>query len=161
MGSPICQRTNCSSSPEDATNCHATRQYFQQAGFSNWQLMVPIWLLRWSRQKFENSTTALGSTTWLPFCLCMKIQYAPYNMHMVWVWLYSDLYSLSRMTSCRQMSWSLEAAWLGVIMIVTLCNLAGNCCRGAYQISERLEKSRPESRGFEISRNLAVRRPSA
>ena len=110
--------------------------------------------------KIENSTTVLRPTTWLPFCFCMKIQYVPYNMPMVWVWFYSGLYSLSRRTSYRQISWSLEAAWLGVIMSVTLCNLAGNCCRGAYQISERLEKTKPDSRGFQISRDIVVRSPS-
>ena len=35
------------------------------------------------------------------------------------------------------------------------------CCRGACQILERLGKSKLESRGFETSRHLAVRRPSA
>ena len=34
-------------------------------------------------------------------------------------------------------------------------------CRCGCQISERLEKSRLESLGFETSQNLAVRRPSA
>ena len=35
------------------------------------------------------------------------------------------------------------------------------CCRGACQISDRFEKPKPESRGFENSGDLAVRRPSA
>ena len=35
------------------------------------------------------------------------------------------------------------------------------CCRGACQISERLEKSKPESRGFDASRDLVVGHPSA
>ena len=35
------------------------------------------------------------------------------------------------------------------------------CCRGACQISEQLEKSKPKSRGFETSRGIAVRRLSA
>ena len=35
------------------------------------------------------------------------------------------------------------------------------CCWGARKILERLEKSKPESRGFESSRDLAVRRPTA
>ena len=34
-------------------------------------------------------------------------------------------------------------------------------CRGTCQISERLEKSKPESRGFETSRGLAVRHLTA
>ena len=35
------------------------------------------------------------------------------------------------------------------------------CCQGACQISERLEKSKTESRGFETSRDLVVRRLTA
>ena len=34
-------------------------------------------------------------------------------------------------------------------------------CRDACQILDRLEKSKPETRGFETSQDLAVRRPSA
>ena len=66
------------------------------------------------------------------------------------------LYSLSGKTSYRQISRSLEAARLDLAMIVSLWNLTGTC-----QISERLEKSKPESRGFETSRDLAVRRLTA
>ena len=40
-------------------------------------------------------------------------------------------------------------------------HLDQRCCRGACQISERLEKAKPESRGFKTSRDLAERRPSA
>ena len=64
------------------------------------------------------------------------------------------LYSLSGKTSYRQISWSLEATSLDVAMVVSLWN----CCRGTCQISEQLEKFKPESRGFETSRDLAVRR---
>ena len=66
-------------------------------------------------------------------------------------------YSLSGKTSYRQISWSLEAARLGVMIIAP----RQRCCRGACQISERLEKSKPESRDFETSRDLAVRRLTA
>ena len=68
------------------------------------------------------------------------------------------LYSLSGKTSYRQISWSLEAARLGVIMIVSLSNLTG---RDACYISEQSEKSKPESRSFETSRDFAVRRLTA
>ena len=74
------------------------------------------------------------------------------------------LSSLSGKRPYRQISWSLEAARLDVIMIVSLWNLKASqqhCCWGVCQISERLKKSKPESRGFEASRDLAVRRPSA
>ena len=35
------------------------------------------------------------------------------------------------------------------------------CCWGAWQASERLKKFKPESRGFETSRDLVLRRPLA
>ena len=57
------------------------------------------------------------------------------------------LYSLSGKTSYRQISWSLEAARLDVAMVVSLWNLTGT--------SAALSKT--ESRGFETSRDLAVR----
>ena len=62
------------------------------------------------------------------------------------------LYSLSGKTSYRHISWSLGAARLDVAMVVS------QRCRGTCQISERLEKFKPEFRGFETSRYLAVRR---
>ena len=71
---------------------------------------------------------------------------------------YLGLYSLSGQTSYRNISWSLESARLDVIMIVLLWNLT---CRGTCQISKRWEKSKSESRGFETSRDLPVRRQSA
>ena len=73
------------------------------------------------------------------------------------------LYSLSRRPSYRKISWSLEATRFDVIMIVPLCNLTTSrqrCWRGACLMSERLEKFKPESRGFETSWVFAVRRPS-
>ena len=63
------------------------------------------------------------------------------------------IYSPSGKTSYRQISCSLKAARLDVIMIVSLLNFTGAC-----QISEQLEESKSESRGFETSRDLAVRR---
>ena len=65
------------------------------------------------------------------------------------------LYSLSGKTSYRQISCSLEAARLDVAMVVSLRNLTGT------STAERLEKFRPKSRGFETSRDLAVRRLTA
>ena len=49
---------------------------------------------------------------------------------------------LSGKTSYRQISWSLEAARLDIIIIVSLRNLTGN-----------FEKPKPESRGFETLRD--------
>ena len=58
--------------------------------------------------------------------------------------------SRSGETSYRQISWSLEATRLDVIMIVSFLNLtsisAALLPRGACQISERLEKPKHESR---------------
>ena len=56
------------------------------------------------------------------------------------------LYSLSGKTSYRQISWSLDATRLDVIMIISLWNLTGistalQRCRDACQISEWLGKS--------------------
>ena len=59
---------------------------------------------------------------------------------------HQGLYSPSDETSYRQISWSFEAARLGVIMIASLWNLTG--------ISTAL-LSKPGSRGFETSRDLA------
>ena len=68
------------------------------------------------------------------------------------------LYSLSGKTSYRhgktsyrQISWSLEAAWLDVAMVVA----------ALPRYLPNLEKFKPESRGFETSRDLAVKRLTA
>ena len=71
---------------------------------------------------------------------------------------YLSLYSLSGKTSYHQTSWSLEGARLDVIMIVSFWKLTGISKHGfrcACQISGRLKKSKPESRSFETSRDLA------
>ena len=67
------------------------------------------------------------------------------------------LYSLNDKTSYHE---NLEAAKLDVIMILLFWNWL-RCCRYTYHISERLEKFNPKSRGFETSRDIVVRRPSA
>ena len=61
----------------------------------------------------------MSSGTWRSFCLGLNVLSAM-NIE-----LNQGLYSLSGKTSCRQISWSLEAARLGVIMIVSLWNLTG------------------------------------
>ena len=74
-----------------------------------------------------------------------------------------DLYSLSGWMSYRKISWTLEAARLDTIVIYRFKiwqTHRQRCGRGACQISERLEKSKPESRGFEASQDPTVRRPS-
>ena len=84
--------------------------------------------------------------------------------HVALVFAMIIIYSLSGKTSYRQISWSLEAAILDVIMIHRAEIRQASrqrCWRGANPIAEQLEKSKPESRGFESSRDLAVRRISA
>ena len=73
------------------------------------------------------------------------------------------LYSLGGRTSYCKISRSLEAARLYVIMIASPCNLTGIstvlllwCLSNLRAIG----KSKAESRGFETSRYVAVRRPS-
>ena len=70
---------------------------------------------------------------------------------------HQGLYSLSGKTSYRQISRSLEAARLSVIMIVSHWNLTGI----SAAIEEQLKKSKPESRDFETSRDIVVRRLTA
>ena len=78
------------------------------------------------------------------------------------------LYSLSGRTIYRQITEprSRETARLDAIMFASLWNLTGISaallprCLSNF-VSERLEKYKPESRGFETSRDLVVRRPPA
>ena len=67
-----------------------------------------------------------------------------------------SLYSESGKTYHWQISWSLDGARKDVIMILSLWNLTGVC-----QISGRLRKTKPESRGIETLGDLVVWRPSA
>ena len=59
------------------------------------------------------------------------------------------LYSLSCKASCRKISWSLEAARLDSIMIVSQ-----SCCQGGCRFSEWLETYKHDSRGFVTWRDL-------
>ena len=69
------------------------------------------------------------------------------------------LYSLSDKTYYRQIfrGWILELSYRSEILQAS----RQPCCRGVCYISERLERSKPESHGFEAARDLAVGRPSA
>ena len=76
----------------------------------------------------------------------------------------AGLYSLSGKTSYRQISWSLEATRLGVIIIALLWNLTGSSAAAlprGLSILERLKKAKHESCDFETSQDLAVRRLTA
>ena len=74
------------------------------------------------------------------------------------------LYSLSGKTSYRKISWSIEAARFRFRIFQSLWNLTGTLAaalRDACQISERYAHNNIQSRGFQISRDLAVRRLTA
>ena len=66
-------------------------------------------------------------------------------------------YSLSGKPSYRQIPGSVE---IGYYNCVSLLNLTG-ISPGTCQISERLEKSKPEFHSFKTLRDLAVRRLTA
>ena len=68
------------------------------------------------------------------------------------------LNSLSDKTSYHQISCSLEAASLDLIMIVSLWNSTGSSA--ALSILERLETSKPQSHSPETSQDIEARRPS-
>ena len=79
--------------------------------------------------------------------------------------LYTQVfYSVNGKTSFRQISWGVEAARLGVLMIVSFWNLAGiSTAPLPRRLSNfrTIEKSKPESRGFDTSRDLGVIRLTA
>ena len=90
--------------------------------------------------------------------LCCCGWFPAYFIH-----IHQGICSLSRKTSYRHIPWSLEAAWLDIISWSYRSKIWAAsrqlCCRDACQLSERLDKSKLESRGFENSQDLAVRRP--
>ena len=78
--------------------------------------------------------------------------------------VYQGLCPLRGRAFCRKISWSLEAVWLGIIMTVSLWILTGISAAllpRCLSSLRAIEKAKPESRGFETSWDLAVRRPSA
>ena len=78
-------------------------------------------------------------------------------------WL-QDLYSLSGKTSNRKISWSLEVARYGFRLFQSYWIWQAprqQCYRDACQISERYDHCNIKPRGFETSRDLTVRCPSA
>ena len=70
--------------------------------------------------------------------------------------LIQGIYSLSGKTSYRKISYNLEAMGLDVIMIISLWNLTGISTAVLWRCLSNfravLEKSTPESHGFEILR---------
>ena len=74
--------------------------------------------------------------------------------------LYLGLYSLSGKTSYRKIPWSLKAARFRFKLFQSLWNWAGTPA-AACQFSERYDHCNIQSRGFETSRDLAVRRLTA
>ena len=88
------------------------------------------------------------------------------NVSGVWDWHTLGLLSLSGKTSYRQISWSLEEArdigcYNDRIGLEFGRAYRQRCCLGACHVSEPLEHFKTESRSFETSRDLPVRRQSA
>ena len=86
------------------------------------------------------------------------------NWHSHWHSSSLALYSLRARTSYRKISWTFEAMRFGFI----LPNRSEmwqaprqQCCRDACQISQRYDHYNIQSRGFETSRDLVVRRVTA
>ena len=71
------------------------------------------------------------------------------------------LYSLSRWTSYRSYSWTPETPWDWMLWLSYRSEIwqasRQRCCRNACQISELLEKSKPESRGTRFCGKTSVR----
>ena len=65
--------------------------------------------------------------------------------------------SISEKTSYRKISWSLEAARFAFRSEIWQA-LRQHCCRCACQISKRYDNLKYQSRGFETSRDLTIRR---
>ena len=75
-----------------------------------------------------------------------------------------QFYSLSGWMSYRKISWSLEAARLGLRLFQSLKIWQAprqQCCRDARLILERYDHPNIQSRGFETSRDLVIRRLTA
>ena len=89
----------------------------------------------------------------MPWCLIDLISFIT-HYHLP---LFQGLYSLNGRTSYRKISWSPEATKFRFRLFQSHWNLTGTSC----QISERYDHYSIQSRGFETSRDLAVRRPPA
>ena len=89
------------------------------------------------------------------------VEMLPIRIYLKCRHLILGLYSLNSKTSYHQISSSLDDARLDVWTALKFYTHFGSAgAEVSVNISERLEKSKPESRGFEISRDLAVRRLS-
>ena len=74
------------------------------------------------------------------------------------------LYSLSERTSYRKISWSHEAARFGFRLSQSLWNLTGNSAAALPRCLSYFKRNnhyKTQSRGFRISGDTSVRRPSA
>ena len=107
----------------------------------------------------------LISNTFLRYFPSSLIHTVIYNNVFIWdiltVYDIYGLYSLSGWATSRKILWSLETARLDVLRIVSLRNLTAISAALLPRSLERLEKSKPQSRGFETLQGHTVRRPSA
>ena len=111
----------------------------------------------------EDHSMVMPSQCFGPFSEAMWTNQV--NNHAADTCTLQGLYSLSGKTSYRKISCSLEDARFGFKLFQSLWNLAGTSAvlppRCPCQISERYDHCNIQSRGFEISRDLAVRRLTA
>ena len=81
------------------------------------------------------------------------------ELSIIWVSIHSAVRHLTAQ-SCevsKPRDWALYWSWRSETRQAS----GQHCCRDVCQISQRLKKSKPASRGFETSQYFAVRRPSA
>ena len=152
-------------------------------------LLVLLWLFLCQQWTFRDPDTIVQHRDVIPIwtrtnsILFLSTPYQVHNLTRITLWgnithhfciliTYSvellprtqGLYSLSGRIPYNQISWSLGDARLDIINIVSLKiwqTFRQRCCWCVNQISERWNGFKPESRGFETSRDLVVRRPSA
>ena len=97
-------------------------------------------------------------------CVYMRDAVDGVCMHKLLSSASQSLYSLSSKRSYRQTSWSVEAARFDATKRVSICNLTGisaaplSMCLSNFRA---IEKSKPDSRGLQTSRDVEVRRPPA
>ena len=127
-----CLQSHVLSSSFGEIFCHTLWQY----GTERFQGFSPLWIRR------------------CVLSLLFLIKFWPHSVHP------QGLYSLSGKMSYRKISWSLEAARFGFKLFQSFWNSAGTSA-AACQISERYDHCSIQSRGFETSRDLAVRRLTA
>ena len=153
----ICLKVYCMCDVRwDALSCGFTVDH----PINNWK-SIPGGMLRvinagWDDrvEHFHNQLNSIHLSNDFSHCCTRSILWS------LWWTSTLGIYSLSRRTSYRKISWSLEKSRFGIVSLWNLTGISVALLRHAHQISERLAKSKCEPDGFETSRDLAARRPS-